>query len=235
MYRVITVPGIGEEVSPDGYPIGMLKLFYDALPSDRFLGDHFNWRNVYGPVPVWNGSAYDDNLAAGVTDLKTRIANSPEPVVLAGYSGGAHLASLAAVGAENLAGIVIVSGPSRRAGDSNSPFYGITGQHEPYPDVPFWDVANPADVICCCPPDQPLRDFADISRGFSLADPVAWGQAMYAAILGGKTQGAFRHAKLWDWWQAVAYARGYLFDGQHTQWYVPRMPEVAALVASRLA
>lgn len=235
MYRVITVPGIGEEVSTDGKPIGMLKLFYDALPANRFLGEHFNWRNTYGPVPVWNGPAYDQNLAAGVADLEVHIRNSPEPVVLVGYSGGAHVASLAAVGSENLAGIVLFSNPSRRVGDSTAPFYGITGQHADFPEVPLWDVANPLDVICCCPPDQPLRDFADISRGFSLSDPIAWGQAMYAAILTGKSQGAFQHAQLWDWWQAIGYARGYLFDGQHNKWYMPQMPVVAADVASRLA
>lgn len=235
MYRVITVPGIGEAPSMDGKPVGTLKYFTDALPANRFIGNHFNWTNSYGPVPVWNSPAYDKNLIAGTEALKNVIKASKEKVVLTGYSGGAHLASLAAVDSTNLAAIVLFSNPSRRTGDSIAPHYGITGQHGPFPIVPFYDVANPADVICCCPQNSPLRDFADLSGHFSLVDPISWGQEMYSATLSGKEQGAFPHAKLNDWLEALAYVRGYLFDGQHTRWYLNQLPVVAANVASRLA
>ncbi|SRR6266702_2552562 len=234
MYRVVTVPGIGEARSIDGKTVGTLKYFTDALPANRFFGNHFNWTNDYGPVPVWNGPAYDKNLAAGTQALKNVISGSKEKVVLVGYSGGAHLASLAAVGLTNLAAIVLFSNPSRASGDSLSPYFGITGQHSEFPEVPFFDTANPGDVICCCPPNSPLRDFADLSGHFSLVDPISWGQEMYAAILAGKDEGLFPHAKLDDWLSALAYARGYLFDGQHTRWYLKQLPAVAAIVAHRL-
>jgi pimeloyl-ACP methyl ester carboxylesterase len=233
-YTVVTVPGIGEPLAlPGGKPNGLLKVFTDALPS-RFTSKQFDWRNQYGPVPVWNGHAYDENLEHGTESLVNFIQAQPTPVLLVGYSGGAGLASRAgALNPSNLAAIAMVSNPSRHRADSSAPWWGITGEHLPF-GVPLFDIANPADVICCCPENQPLRDFADLSSRFSLADPAAWGRDLLNKAIRGALTNSVVKASLWDWWFAIAYARGYLYDGQHTNWYIPRLPAFAGTVAAAL-
>lgn len=233
-YDVLTVPGIGEAESTTG-PIGMLKGFTDALPARFVEKKQFNWRNQYGPLPVWNGPAYDDNVAAAVSDLVLAIQARTRPTLLVGYSGGAHVASLAAAqNPTNLVAVAFVSNPSRRRGDSPSPFYGITGERPPT-NAQVFDIANPADVICCCPESQPLRDFYDITGHFSLADPDAWGKALWAKAVNRQLTNSARRASLSDWWLMIAYARGYMFDGQHTKYYTPKMAGFAATVASALS
>ncbi|AEV52273.1 hypothetical protein [Nocardia phage NBR1] len=240
--RVITVPGIGELATP--LPSGMLKNITDHLDPLDFALEQFNWQNEYGPVPVWNGRDYQSNLDQAVSDLCARLITVGievgHRVVPMGYSGGAHVLSLALERLERagtpipMPAIVMVSNPSRRADDPTMfpgipGRYGITGQHGRFPmGAALIDVSNPADVICSCPPPpHPLRGFADISRHFSLADPVRWGVETLETAKRGQFQNAWRLSSLPSWWDAVALARGYLFDGQHTNWYVPRLAAVA--------
>lgn len=231
-YVIITSPGIGEPQSLDGKPIGLLKAITDHLPT-RFEKKHFNWRNQFGPVPVWNGTAYNDNLEGATDALVQLVEAQTKPVILAGYSGGAHVVSrAAAANPSGLAGVVTVANPQRRAGDSEAPFWGITGAHVPF-SVPLLDLANPADVIPCCPPTNPLRDFYDLAQRFSLADPKAWGKDVLKKASLGLLTNSVREAKPWDWWLAFCYARGYLWDGQHTTWYVERAAPFAATIASQ--
>lgn len=196
------------------------------LPA-RFHPQHFNWRNQYGPLPEWNGGAYDENIEAARLDLIATANKSTRPVVLAGYSGGGHVVSIAAQGVDNLAGVAFISNPSRRAGDSSAPHHGITGQHVPF-TVPVFDLANPADVICCCPPDSPIRDFYDLTRMFALCGIESWGRQLYKAVLDGSLSNSVAGASLDDWWLALRHARGYLFDGQHTRWYTAARREAFA-------
>lgn len=233
-YSVITIPGIGEPKSIDGRPVGMLANITSHLDPAVFEARQFDWSNSYGPVPTWDGAAYQTNLNAAKDDLGRVFTDSRDPVVAIGYSGGAHLLSLTAPLAANLALIVMVSNPSRREGDSEAPFYGVTGQHDDFP-APLIDIANPADVICCCPPKLPIRGFSDLTKRFSLADPITWGRSLAVEVVTNQVQGSLRRAGVKDWAAAAAYARGYLIDQQHTGWYVPRLPEVAAQITQMLA
>lgn len=239
-YIVLTVPGIGEQSGE--LPQGMLANLTRALPR-RFVSHQHNWHNTYGPVPVWDGASYARNVEAAVTALTNAVnaylRNTHYAVILVGYSGGAHVASmaltrLAAQGrtSRELPAAVMVSNPSRRLGDSAGPpsRWGITGQHGSFPQgMKLFDVSNPVDVICNCPaPPFPLRGFSDLSGHFSLADPVSWGRQLLETAQRGQLQNAWRLSSLSAWWDATALGRGYLFDGQHTTWYVPRLPAVAA-------
>lgn len=250
-YVVITVPGIGEAASaPDpgiglalglgGYPTGMLANITRKLPK-RFTARQFNWQNKYGPVPVWDGASYTRNKDAAVAALvgavATILVDTHYAVILVGYSGGAHVASEALTRLHNLdytgddlPAAVMVANPTRGRHDSPvSSRWGITGEHGAFPfAMRLIDVANPQDVICCCPaPPHPLRAFSDLTNGFSLADPVTWGRELVEKARQGRFQNAHRHGQAPVWWDAVALGRGYLFDGQHTQYYVSRLPGVA--------
>lgn len=223
-WNVITVPGIGE--ASNVTPIGLLSLLCNHLPAN-YTAQQFNWRNQYGPVPVWNGTAYDTNVKAAEADLMALIA-ARENVILCGYSGGAAVVSrvLARLSTTNkVKGAIIVANPLRAEGDSAAPGFGVSGQHKPFAaGLKFIDIANPQDVIPCCPPSTnfPVRQFAQLTDHFSLAEPRPWGEELFRDI----QQGALGNApgnSLHDWWLAFAYLRGYLYDGQHTKWYESKM------------
>lgn len=248
--RVITVPGIGELAAP--MPSGMLKNVTDHLDPLDFQLEQFNWQNTYGPVPVWNGRDYDQNFQEAVTELTGRIIHLGielgHRIVPMGYSGGAQVLStalerLARAGTPvDIPAAVMISNPVRNASDPTMVpgipgRYGVAGAHSPFPAaMRLVDLANPVDVICSCPPPpHPLRGFADLSRHFSLADPVRWGVETLEMAKRGQFQNAWRLSSLPSWWEAVALARGYLFDGQHTSWYVPRGKAVADRLLMELA
>lgn len=225
-YTFITVPGIGEPASADGSVVGMWEGVTSKLPA-RFHAQHFNWRNTYGPVPEWNGEAYAGNIEAARVDLIATANASTRPVVLAGYSGGGHVVSLAAQGVTNLAAIATIANPSRRVGDSSAPYYGITGQHVPF-TVPVFDLANPADVICCCPDTSPLRDLYDLTQHFALAGVESWGRSLLKAAIDGSLTNSVAGATLSDWLAAIKLAQGYLSGKEHVRWYTAARREAFA-------
>ncbi|QUD15861.1 hypothetical protein [Nocardia phage KYD2] len=248
--RVITVPGIGELATP--MPSGMLKNVTDHLDPLGFQLEQFNWQNTYGPVPTWNGRDYDQNLNEAVTDLTNRIIHLGielgHRIVPMGYSGGAQVLSivlerLARAGTPvDIPAAVMLSNPVRRADDPTMVpgipgRYGVAGAHAAFPaNMALVDLANPVDVICSCPPPPyPIRGFADLSRHFSLADPVRWGVQLVEQAKRGQFQNAWRLSSLPSWIDSVALARGYLYDGQHTTWYVGRGRAVADRLKMELA
>lgn len=244
-YLVITVPGIGEQANAQ--PWGMLKNLTDKLPSPKFRAEQFNWQNSYGPVPVWDSQSYDRNIAAATTALVKHLtylaytASADTSLVLAGYSGGAQVASMAmtqigdannTVVLDKLDAIVMVANPLRRHTDSaisKDLRYGLAGQHGGFPLGPrLFDLANPQDCICATPPPpHPLRSFKDLSEHFSLVDPVDWGVQTAQAVSTGTWQNGYKFSSLPAWWDAAALMRGYLWDGQHTTWYLPHFAALA--------
>lgn len=223
-YTVITIPGIGEAASITGDPVGMMKIFADELPS-RFHCQHFNWRNSYGPVPSLNGPAYEVNVEGARVQLRSLVDDAPYPVILAGYSGGADVASQ--VAAEMSLPLVAVANPRRAAGDSAAPYFGIIEERADNA-AEIFDLANPADVIPCCPPDPyPLRDFYELTKNFALSEPLEWGNQ----LLLGVQQRAFAPAStfpLGDWQSALGYVLGYMDGTQHRDWYPQYLPALAA-------
>lgn len=229
-YTVITVPGIGEASSVTGETVGMLKYLTDELES-RFTSIHFNWRNAYGPVPSWNGPAYEVNVEQAKVELRDLVSRQTDPVVLAGYSGGADVASQ--VAAELSLPLIAVANPRRAAGDSAAPYFGIIEERADNAND-IYDLANPADVICCCPPDPfPLRDFYELTKNFALSEPLEWGRQ----LLLGVQQRAFAPASVFNlgaWQLALQYTLGYLDGSQHVDWYPPMIPALAASVNAGL-
>lgn len=228
-YRVVMVPGIGEATSTDTKPNGILSVLAKELPT-RFTSEQFNWNNIYGPVGGGGiaGASYTVNVDAAtvtLTEYARHLIESGYHVILAGHSGGAHVATLAAeyLGTK-LSGLVTVANPIRRLFDSEAPFSGIVGQHQPL-DIVTLDLANPADVIPCCPPTQPIKDFYELTRKFSISDQKAWGADLLQNVLTGLVQHHVNSAA--DWIRAVRYVRGYLWNGEHTDWYVPHFPMLA--------
>lgn len=223
-YDFITIPGIGEVASTDGDPVGMLKYLTDELPS-RFHCQHFNWRNSYGPVPSLNGPAYEVNIESARVELRSIVEDASRPVILCGYSGGADIASQ--VAAEMSLPLVAVANPRRKSGDSAAPYTGIIEERDDNA-AEIFDLANPADVICCCPPDPyPLRDFYELTKNFALNEPLEWGQQ----LLIGVQQRAFNPLStypLGDWQSALGYVLGYMDGSQHRDWYPQYLPALAA-------
>lgn len=226
MYTVFTVPGIGEGFSD--LPAGMLSNLTRKLPTNRYRCRQFNYRNSYGPVGRGGTTSYDENLVDAVATLVEAIRRDPNPVILVGYSAGAHvvsllLAQLAAGKHPDLvvSGAVLVANPIRHRKDSFAPGWGIAGEHAPFPRTTWvLDVANPADIICCSEEFSPVRLFSDTSKHFSSRDPLGWA-AKYGAELAAGTAQA--------WWnpmvrgrlrRAAEGLRRYADGSAHQRWYI---------------
>lgn len=248
-YYVVTVGGIGEQHTEE--PSGMLKYVTDHLDPMKFICRQFNWQNSYGPVPVWNSAAYEDNMAAAANRLAAHLISlsieQGHRVVPMGYSGGAHVLSTALEMLQragtpiDIPAAVMLSNPVRNQWDNTliaAPpgRYGVAGQHGLFPaGIDVIDLGNPKDVICSCPPPpHPVRAFGDLTRHFSLADPVRWGQQLLSHAEQGRWQNGWMLSSLPSWFDAVALARGYLFDGQHTTWYIPRAIHAASALKRTL-
>ncbi|WP_027500824.1 hypothetical protein [Rhodococcus sp. UNC363MFTsu5.1] len=233
MITVLCCRGIGEPLQNT-----MLSGVTRRLDPARFRAREVPWLAEYGPAPRPGGAAFEASLSRGKALLLNMINDDPYPVVLLGYSGGAALAGH--VGAEigrglhpglDVRGVGLVSDPFRsplNGGPADS--MGVAGARPVLARFPVWQVADPADVICCCPPDSPLRTFADQTAAFSLVDPGAWGMDLLDRARRTRWQPSggfvwqdplapFRRAA-----QAVRDAEGYLFRGDHTGYGVRRAP-----------
>lgn len=229
MITVLCCRGIGEDFRDN-----LLNDVTERLDPKRFRARQIPWQASYGPVPSPGGFSFDKALAQGRERLLNAINDDPYPVVLLGYSGGAALAGnvAAEVGTGtwpdlDVRGVGLVSDPYRPL-DYNLPGWGIAGTR-PIRGLPVWQLADPADVITCCPKDSPLRTFADQSTAFSLADPEAWAEDLLDRL---KTK-RWQEVKV-DWLnlfgtfsqyrQAQYDAEGYLFRGDHTSYATRLVP-----------
>lgn len=226
MRTIYAVPGIGEIQSAK--PRGILKEFCDGFPASSFVSEQFNYRNEYGPVPRPNGQAYDVNLVDAVRSLAQKIRDCPNRVVLTGHSAGAHVISILleqmAAGQHKdlvIDGVVLFANPLRAKSDSAAPGYGIAGQHGPWPkSIPVVDVANPADIICCCEEFSPMRGFADVTKSFSFTDSVGWATRFFMAAVTGKNQAWFNPRARGSFGRAIVGVQGYMGGVAHGSWYV---------------
>ncbi|WP_167478657.1 alpha/beta fold hydrolase [Nocardia arthritidis] len=206
---------------------GICQTFAAALDQQRFAP-----RMVAYPADYGRRVAYADSVAVGRHALLDAIGSTPNRVVLAGYSQGAAIAGevAAQVGRGELPGLEVVAcaliaDPLRPEGQCVPPDpggYGIAGQR-PIAGVPAYWVAAEGDPITALPAGNPLRTIADLTAYFDLADPVAalrWGQSMLDVAIRGQLQQWWSPANWRSWGGAVAYARGYLLDGRHTDDYI---------------
>ncbi|WP_072689325.1 alpha/beta fold hydrolase [Rhodococcus marinonascens] len=234
MITVITCRGIGEPP-----PSPMLENVTKLLDPERFRVVPLWWRAQYGPVPDPQGVSFDEALRDGRDELLFKIRRSRNPVILVGYSAGAALAGnvAAEIGMGehpdiDLRGVGLISDPLRdpmNVVNDEAAGFGIAGaRHIPKGRFPVWQLADPADVITCCPLDSPLRTFADQSAAFSLADPQAWGSDMIDRLRKKRWQPTIRDWRnipqvWWAYTQAISDAKGYLTD-DHVSYHIRNYP-----------
>ncbi|MGW0043362.1 alpha/beta fold hydrolase [Rhodococcus sp. NPDC003348] len=230
MITVLTCRGIAEPLEAN-----MLTNTTTLLDPTRFTTREVPWEASYGPYPEPGGSSFDKALADGRALLLDMIADDPNPVVLLGYSGGAALAgNVAAEIARGLhpdlvvRGVGLIADPLRPE-SAGLPGWGIAGRRSIGGAMPVWQIADPRDVICCCPANSPLRTLADQSAAFSLADPRAWVVDLLDRLRTRRWQ-----AVLIEWWHpwtvwrqysnAIDDVEGYLYRGDHTGYATRPMP-----------
>lgn len=226
---------LGGTWSPRGDGIG--ATFARYLDPARFAP-----RFVEYPADHGRAMSYAESRAAGRQAMLAALDGTTGVVVLAGYSQGAAIAGdvAAEVGRgeldyPNVVACALIADPLRPAGrflGVDPGGYGIAGQRD-VPGVPTYWAAAPGDPITALPAGNPLRSIADLSAYFSLASPHAaarWGRSLVDASTGRAMQRwwSFEHRRSWA--GALAFARGYLFDGRHTDAYLldghlPRLAE----------
>lgn len=257
----LTVRGTGEPVWGVNNMLNVVARMVNG-PIEHVDVDYPASIAVFNPYGKVDGPSEMESRRQGVAALAKAIRATPHLVVLSGYSLGALVVSdflTAQVRGMysdcEIAGVVNIANPSRKAGQSYglpSFGWGLDGQHGRWPDVPVYEIANPVDGITSAPANSPWRPLADSIRTFSVTQrgAVEWFNSMMARLDGQERRQA--QAQWWDasFWQAYAEApawlRGYLFDGQHTTAY--RQPrwidsrgarvtgqQLAAQVVGRLA
>ncbi|TQM29851.1 alpha/beta fold hydrolase [Nocardia bhagyanarayanae] len=223
--EVIDVLIVGGTWNPNGETV--TASFAAALDGTRFVS-----RMVPYPADYGRQVAYADSLAAGRNALIDAIESTPNRVILAGYSQGAAIAGnvAAEIGRGELPHLEVVAcaliaDPLRPIGrylGSDPGGYGIAGQR-PVPNIPTYWAAAPGDPITALPSGNPLRLIADLSAYFSMAGPGAalrWGRSLIDVASRKQLQRWWSLENWRSWAGAIAYARGYLLDGRHTDDYV---------------
>ncbi len=153
-----------------------------------------------------SGPSEQQSVAVAHAHLADLIRSTDNLVGIMGYSLGAEVVSkfLEAKGRGEyvdceLAFAACVANPLRAEGDSIDPVstgYGINGEHAPWPDIPTFEAANPADAITSCPANSPLRTLADGLAAFTFANIGGWTQDLAQKLL----QRRFQPTSL-DWWR----------------------------------
>ncbi|KAA8890283.1 PE-PPE domain-containing protein [Nocardia colli] len=223
--EVIDVLMVGGTWNPNGDRV--TAAFAEALDPQRFVV-----RMVPYPADYGRHVAFADSVAAGRRALLEAIGATPNRVLLAGYSQGAGIAGdLAADIGRGLfpqlevVACALIADPLRPAGrclGKDPGGYGVVGQRN-ITRIPTYWVAAEGDPITALPAGNPLRLIADLSAYFSLSSPeamVRWGQSIIETATGRQLQRWWSPQNWRSWGGAVAYARGYLFDGRHTEDYI---------------
>ncbi len=224
--RRIDVLVVGGTWNPAGD--GVTGAFIEALNKAMFTA-----RMVPYPADYGSKLSYTASVAEGKRALLAAIDRSPNPVVLAGYSQGAAVAGdlAAEIGrgehpGREVVACALIADPRRPAGrylgDIDPGGHGVVGERE-IDGIPTYWAAAPGDPITALPAGNPLRTIADLSAFFSFSGADAaltWGQQMLHTATRNQLQRWWSPANWRQWGGAIAYARGYLFDGRHTDDYV---------------
>ncbi|NKW17056.1 hypothetical protein GTA26_05405 [Rhodococcus hoagii] len=243
MITVLACRGIGEPLHGN-----MCSAVTRRLDPTRFRVREVPWTASYGPVPLPLGPAFDASLRTGRELLLRMIDEDPNPVLLLGYSGGAALAgNVAAEVARGehprleIVGCGLISDPFMPT--SASPIrasWGIAGLRGVGQKVPTYWAADPADAICCCPSNSPLRTIADQTRAFSLSNLLGWGVDLVGRL---KRQEWQQVAIDWRnrdevhaiYRQAAHDLDGYLRRGDHTSYALRTKPGTSVTYTDWLA
>lgn len=234
MIDVFALPGTGWPSGGDG----VTEDFLSRLDHSRFTPRIVPYPASFGQRDQLTYRASRD---AGAAALLEAVRSTDNLAIVAGYSQGAVIAGDFAAdvaaglypGVELAAAALIADGARPAgAGVPNVPAtggYGIAGQRPVvgrYPDSPrfptYW-AAAPGDPITALPPGNPLRTIADIADWMTVRSPediARWGAAVLDKAVQGRFQDWWKPTNWGSWGGAIAYARGYLFDGRHGAAYI---------------
>ncbi|MFI6173492.1 hypothetical protein ACIBCN_42405 [Nocardia sp. NPDC051052] len=223
--EIIDVLMVGGTWHPNGDAI--TAAFAEALDPRRFVV-----RMVPYPADYGRHVAFADSVAIGRRALIEAAEATPNRILLAGYSQGAGIAGDLAADIGNglfphleVVACALIADPLRPAGrclGKDPGGYGVIGQRN-IPRIPTYWVAAAGDPITALPAGNPLRLIADLSAYFSVSGPdamVRWGQRIIEVATRRQLQRWWSPANWRTWGGAIAYARGYLFDGRHTEDYI---------------
>lgn len=229
---VLALPGTGYPDSADPITADFLSHFDSSQYETRIVPYPASFGGTQAP--------YEYSRAAGRRALLNAIASCDgAPIVLTGYSQGAVIAGdMAQEAVEfrltewNIRAVGLIADGYRPEGvgvtPTNNPHiaegYGIAGQRPVPGDLfpTFW-VSAWGDPIASLPAGNPLRTVADLVGWYSIASPrdwTRWGAAMLDTIYQRRLQDWWAPWKWTGWAGALAFARGYLFDGCHTVDYI---------------
>lgn len=205
------------------------------------LDKHSSVRSFrYVPYPADYGQhySYAESLVIGREALVEAIRDSSYPVIIGGYSQGA--AAAGDVAADYAHGLlldldiraaVLIADPLRPEGATAGGTvigrprgYGIAGTRRIDGTLPVYWVANEGDPITALPRGNPLRSIADLTEFMAATADPARAEALMLKIITKVSQARLQQWWSWENWRtwggALAYAKGYLFDGRHTEDYV---------------
>lgn len=215
-----------------GFPRGdgISRAFADALDPSHFNPRIVEYAAAYGGLDI----PYAQSRLTGRRALLE--AMNGRPTVLAGYSQGAGIAGnlaneiatyMPGAIADNVVGCALIADPSRPAGAGMphrppAPGYGVAGPRH-VRDIPTWWAAAEGDPITALPAGNALRSIADLSEWYSLAGPdeiARWGADLVEKCRASTYQRWWSLDNWRTWAGAMAFARGYLWDGRHTTDYL---------------
>lgn len=225
--------GIGERL--DHNMLGQVTKYLDTR---YFRVRELPWRAEYGMATKLDGRDFNGSLIDGIGLGVDAIRRDSNPVILAGFSGGAALTRMLASQISRgqhgtdleVIGLANIADPFRPRGLGLpvAEGWGIAGEISVW-GMQQWDVSDVNDVICCCPANSPLRTFADQTSAMSLVDPAAWGANLLWRLRFQQWQQVavnFRDplSVIAQYREAIHDAEGYLHRGDHVEYAIRRRP-----------
>lgn len=235
---ILALPGTGAPHGGDG----ITEDFLSHFDTDLYHTKVVPYTASYGGT----SPSFTESRRVGRVALLDAIDSlSGDPCVIAGYSQGAVIAGdlAAELGSQiclsqvrNIKACALIADGSRPRGlgvpatrDVSTQLaggYGILGERPvPTRHFPTFWVSNPGDPICALPAGNPLRSVADLTGYFSIRSPqdvLLWGAKMIDTVTRRQMEQWWNPVNRSSWGMALAYTRGFVFDGRHTTDYITR-------------
>lgn len=194
--------------------------------------DHRRFRHYYVPYPAAYGTpmSFRSSVSFGKFALVQAIRDSPNPVIVAGYSQGAAVAAEVAADIEHYPDLdvraaALIACPSRPRGmcvGADPGGYGVVGE-QAITTMPVLHAAAFRDPICALPEGSMLRSLADMSAYMSISSPhdfVQWGSSIVDLAVRQRFQRWWAPQNWRDTADVIGQANAYLTEGRHTSAYI---------------
>ncbi|MFD3463855.1 alpha/beta fold hydrolase [Nocardia fluminea] len=214
---------MGGTWNPNGDPV--TETFANALDRRRF-------RHQYVPYPAAYGTpmSYRSSVGFGKHALVQAIRDSPNPVIVAGYSQGAAVAAEVAADIElypdlDVRAAALIACPSRPRGlcvGTDPGGYGVVGELAITKMLALHAAAF-RDPICALPEGSMLRYLADMSAYMSISSPqefAQWGASIVDLAVRRRFQRWWEPRNWRDTAEVISQANAYLTEGRHTTAYI---------------